>query len=137
MVGIALAPTTLGPGLGRLNPFQATPIAKRVALILAILVTATFVLALVLYHRPVDGHEERAYLWGSQVAYYFLILAFPVWWLFERSAIVGPLTLTPPSPRASFPCWFRALSGPGSSSASFAHRPMRVPVRWMIARFND
>ena len=89
-VGIALA---MSSDRGEaFNPFASTPIAAPIAALLALLVTATFAVTLVLYHRAIDDHEERAYLWGSQLAYYFLILAFPAWWLLERGGIVAPIT---------------------------------------------
>ena len=62
-----------------------------IAIFLAVLITVVVIVAIALYHRAVDDHEERAYLWGSQFAYYFLILAFPAWWLLERGGIVAPL----------------------------------------------
>ena len=90
-VGMVLSMATLTPGSGGFNPFASTPIAKPIAVLLAILVTGTFALAVGLYHRAIDDHEERAYLWGSQIAYYFLILALPAWWLLERGGIVAPV----------------------------------------------
>lgn len=90
-VGIVFAMTTLSPEAGSFNPFAASPIAKPIAVLLAILVTGTFAVAVTLYHRAIDDHEERAYLWGSQIAYYFLILALPAWWLLERGGIVPPI----------------------------------------------
>lgn len=90
-VGIVLAMSTLDADAGNFNPFAATPIARPVAALLAILVTGTFAASVALYHRAIDDHEERAYLWGSQIAYYFLILAFPAWWLLERGGIVAPI----------------------------------------------
>ncbi len=91
-VGMVLAMTTLTPGVNNFNPFASTPIAKPIAVLLAILVTGTFAASVALYHRAIDDHEERAYLWGSQVAYYFLILALPAWWLLERGGIVPAIT---------------------------------------------
>lgn len=93
-VGMVLAMTTLDGDAGNFNPFASTPIDRPVAILLAILVTGTLAAAVGLYHRTIDDHEERAYLWGSQIAYYFLILAFPAWWLLERGGIVGPITTT-------------------------------------------
>ena len=91
-VGIMLAMTADRAALRAFNPFASTPIAPSIAILLAFLITAAFLVTLVLYHRAVDDHEERAYLWGSQVAYYFLILAFPAWWLLERGGMVHPIT---------------------------------------------
>lgn len=91
-VGAALAISTHQKGLSTLNPFASTPISEPIALLLATLVSVFFIVVLVLYHRAIDDHEERAYLWGSQLAYYFLIVAFPAWWLLERGGIVDPIT---------------------------------------------
>ena len=71
---------------------QRLPVRLAIAVLLAILVTGTFAASVWLYHRAIDDHEERAYLWGSQVAYYFLILALPAWWLLERGGIVPAIT---------------------------------------------
>ncbi len=93
-VGAALAFSTRSDDLASLNPFGTEPIAAPIAILLAVLVTGFFSVAVALYHRTIDDHEERAYLWGSQLAYYFLVLALPAWWLLERGGIVGPVTTT-------------------------------------------
>ena len=80
-VGALLASFGQTKGMGALNPFSDVPIAAPVAVLLAVLVTGFFAAAVWLYHRTIDDHEERAYLWGSQLAYYFLVLALPAWWL--------------------------------------------------------
>ena len=74
--------------------FSGSPIAAPIAALLAVLTTGFFAAAVWLYHRTIDDHEERAYLWGSQLAYYLLVLALPAWWLLERGGIVGPVTAT-------------------------------------------
>ena len=93
-VGAALAFSTRSDDLASLNPFRTEPIAAPIAILLAVLATGFFAAAVALYHRTIDDHEERAYLWGSQLAYYFLVLALPAWWLLERGGIVGPVTAT-------------------------------------------
>jgi hypothetical protein len=92
-IGVVLAANADMTDLRNFNPFTSTPIAPEISVLLALLVTGAFAAALVLYHRAVDDHEERAYLWGSQVAYYFLIFAFPAWWLLSRGGIVGPVDI--------------------------------------------
>ena len=62
------------------------------ALSVAAALFAAFVIAAVLYHRAIDDHEERAYLWGSQVAYYSLAAAIPIYWLLWRGDLVPALT---------------------------------------------
>jgi hypothetical protein len=90
-VGAISAMLLLRSGVPATSMFTA-PIAPGVAIALAVLVTAVCIAAIALYHRAIDDHEERAYLWGSQLAYYFLIVAFPAWWLLERGGIVGAIT---------------------------------------------
>ena len=90
-VGAISAILLLRSGVPASSLFTA-PIAPGVAIALALLVTAVCIAAIALYHRAIDDHEERAYLWGSQLAYYFLIVAFPAWWLLERGGIVGAIT---------------------------------------------
>jgi MFS family permease len=91
-VGAISAILFLGSGMPPGKVFTSAPIAPGIAIALALLVTAVCVGAVALYHRAIDDHEERAYLWGSQLAYYFLIIAFPAWWLLERGGIVGAIT---------------------------------------------
>lgn len=71
--------------------FSSAPVSQGPAIFLAVLITIVGFGAITLYHRAVDDHEERAYLWGSQFAYYFLLVAFPAWWLLERGGVVAPL----------------------------------------------
>jgi hypothetical protein len=92
-VGLLLG---LGGSIEGVKPYEiftTAPLPPFFALILAALLASLFTVAMLLYHRAIDDHEERAYLWASQVAYYVLVLAFPVWWLLERGGLVGPLTV--------------------------------------------
>ena len=91
-VGAISAILLLGSGAPPSSVFTNAPIAPTLAIVLAVLVTAVCIAAIALYHRAIDDHEERAYLWGSQLAYYFLIVLFPAWWLLERGGIVGTIT---------------------------------------------
>ena len=91
-VGAICAMLFLRSGVAPSAVFTNAPIPPAIATVLAVLVTAVCIVAVALYHRAIDDHEERAYLWGSQLAYYFLIVLFPAWWLLERGGIVGALT---------------------------------------------
>ena len=70
-------------GTGTIGPVTAS--LATVALIVTLGVAAW------LYQRTIDDHEERAYLLGSLIAYYFVSLAIPCWWLLSRGGIVPPL----------------------------------------------
>lgn len=45
-------------------------------------------ISLILYHRSVDDHEERAYLWAGTAAWYTLTLTAPTWWVLHRAGLV-------------------------------------------------
>ena len=68
-------------------------IAPLTAILGSILLTAFLIASLVIYFRAIDDHEERAYLWGSNIAFHFLALAFPLYWLLARGGLVPTLTI--------------------------------------------
>lgn len=93
-IGIGLA--ALGTGEeqdGMWLVLSNAPIAASTAIVTAVLLVVLLAAAAIYYHRTVDDHEERAYLWGSTIAFYFLITAVPLHWLLARGAIVPPLTV--------------------------------------------
>lgn len=93
-LGIGLAASGMNDSDGGFSmALSNTPIAPLTAILAAIILTVLLALAAVYYHRTVDDHEERAYLWGSTLAYYFLILAFPLHWLLARGGLVPALTI--------------------------------------------
>ncbi len=71
--------------------FSNEPIAPWLALVAAAVLGIGLILATILYHRTVDEVEERAYLWGSSVAFHFLVTAVPVAWLLARGGWIAPL----------------------------------------------
>ena len=92
-VGIGLA---LGTDLS--DPLRAgdaiisnSPIDPALAIVLAVVGTLALAASAVLYHRTIDDHEERAYLWGSTIAFYFIAIAFPLAWLLARGGLLDPL----------------------------------------------
>lgn len=72
---------------------SSAPIAPRTAILSTILLSAVMIISMVIYFRAIDDHEERAYLWGSNVAFHFVVLAFPVYWLLARGGLVPTLTI--------------------------------------------
>ena len=93
-LGIALAVFGLSDqGNGFSLVLSNDPISPILAILLSAAMTVLLVLAALVYHRTIDDHEERAYLWGSTIGYYFLILAFPLYWLLARGGLVPTLTI--------------------------------------------
>ena len=86
LIGTSMSLTDLMSGNFTIGPVAAVAIT----VVLAVLLTVAFWL----YHRAIDDHEERAYLWGSQVAYYFVAIAVPAWWLLSRGGLLAPLDFT-------------------------------------------
>jgi len=70
-----------------------SPIAPLTAILGSLALGVLLIASAVIYHRTIDDHEERAYLWGSTIAFYFLALAFPLHWLLARGGIVPVLTI--------------------------------------------
>jgi hypothetical protein len=76
-----------------LRPFANGPLSPALAAVLALGGLALCTVAFVIYHRTVDEQEEHGYLWGSQIAFYFLAVAIPMWWVLQRGGIVPALTI--------------------------------------------
>ncbi len=69
------------------------PILPATAILASIGAAILLIASLVIYFRAIDDHEARAYLWGSNVAFHFLALAFPLYWLLARGGLVPTLTI--------------------------------------------
>jgi hypothetical protein len=94
VIGVIVAAVGLNSQASGLSLMLSNaPIAPMTAVIVAIALTILLALAAIYYHRTVDDHEERAYLWGSTLAFYFLIVVFPLHWLLARGGLVPSLTI--------------------------------------------
>lgn len=93
-LGVAMAVFGLDdPGGGFSMMISNAPIAPLTAVLVSLVVSALLIAALVIYFRTIDDHEERAYLWGSNIAFHFLALAFPLYWLLARGGLVSQITI--------------------------------------------
>jgi len=70
-----------------------SPITPLTAILVSLVLGILLIASAIIYHRTIDDHEERAYLWGSTIAFYFLALVFPLHWLLARGGIVPALTI--------------------------------------------
>ena len=43
------------------------------------------------YHRSIDDHEERAYLWAGVAGWYAFIFPAPAWWALHRAGLAPPV----------------------------------------------
>src|SRR3546814_4669555 len=54
--------------------------------------------SMILYHRAIDDHEERAWLWASLAGWYSFVFPAPVWWMLHRADLAPPVrSEQPPS----------------------------------------
>jgi drug/metabolite transporter (DMT)-like permease len=90
-IGFGLVLVSDHENQGSLAMFGNSPIDPGLAIALAIGTAVLFAASAIIYHRTVDDHEERAYLWGSTIAYYFILTAFPVAWLLARGGLIEKL----------------------------------------------
>lgn len=44
----------------------------------------------IFYHRSIDDHEQRAWLWAGLAGWYVVVLVAPVWWVLHRAALAPP-----------------------------------------------
>src|SRR3546814_4441316 len=47
--------------------------------------------SIILYHRAIDDHEERAWLWASLAGCYSFVFPAPVWWMLHRADLAPPV----------------------------------------------
>lgn len=49
--------------------------------------TLGLAVCLILYHRAIDDHEKRAWLWAGLWGWYAFVFTAPVWWVLHRAAL--------------------------------------------------
>lgn len=64
-----------------------SPLTPNFAIGASVIWIVGMIVSLVLYHRSVDDHEERAYLWAGTAAWYTFTLAAPTWWVLHRASL--------------------------------------------------
>lgn len=75
-----------GPALG-LALFSNSALPANFAIGSSVVWVVGMAISLILYHRSIDDHEERAYLWAGTAAWYTLTLAAPTWWVLHRASL--------------------------------------------------
>jgi hypothetical protein len=73
------------------DPFGNGPVALVPALIVAAVWLLGMALAIGLYQRNIDEHEQRAYLWGGVAGFNAIAMIAPVWWLLARAGQLPPV----------------------------------------------
>ena len=64
--------------------FSNSALSPQIAILLALLWGAGISIAVFIYQRTIDDHEERAYLWAGLAGYYAFVIPAPMWWVLAR-----------------------------------------------------
>ncbi len=70
-----------------------SPLPARIAAIATALWLVANIVGLAMYHRAVDDHEERAWLWAGLAGWYAFIIPTPAWWLLARGGLARPVDM--------------------------------------------
>ena len=78
-----------GPAAG-LVLLGNSPLSVNFAIGASILWLAGMAVCMIIYHRAIDDHEERAWLWACTAGWYTFMFAAPVWWVLHRASLAPP-----------------------------------------------
>lgn len=67
------------------------PLSANFAIVASLLWVVGLAVAMVIYHRAIDDHEERAWLWAGLTGWYAFIVPAPVWWVLHRATLAPPV----------------------------------------------
>lgn len=71
--------------------FSSSALSPAIAIALSILWIGGLAIAVTLYQRVIDDHEERAYLWAGLAGFYGFVFPCPVWWVLARAGLAPPV----------------------------------------------
>jgi F0F1-type ATP synthase membrane subunit c/vacuolar-type H+-ATPase subunit K len=80
-----------GSGSAAASLLSSGPVSPNFALAAGALWVIGIAAACIAYHRAIDDHEERAWLWAGLAGWYAFIVPFPAWWVLHRAALVPPV----------------------------------------------
>ncbi|MBR2173487.1 hypothetical protein [Sphingopyxis sp.] len=66
------------------------PLSASFAIGAALLWVLGLAISIAIYHRAIDDHEERAWLWAGLAGWYAFIIPAPVWWVLHRADLAPP-----------------------------------------------
>lgn len=78
-----------GPATG-LALLSNSPLSANFAIGASILWLVGMAVCMFIYHRAIDDHEERAWLWACTASWYSFMFAAPVWWVMHRASLAPP-----------------------------------------------
>ena len=75
--------------------FSNSALSPQIAILLALLWGVGISVAVFVYQRTIDDHEERAYLWAGLAGYYAFVIPAPMWWVLARADLAPPIDAMP------------------------------------------
>lgn len=66
------------------------PLTANFAIGASILWLVGMLVSMAIYHRSIDDHEQRAWLWACTAGWYVVMFAAPVWWVLHRASLAPP-----------------------------------------------
>lgn len=77
-------------GRGLFETLASGALSAGFAIGASLLWTIGLAIGMILYHRSIDDHEERAWLWAGVAGWYAFIFPAPVWWVLHRAGLAPP-----------------------------------------------
>lgn len=77
-------------GSGMAGMFSGGALSRNFAIGASLLWAGGLAIAMIFYHRTIDDHEERAWLWACVAGWYAFIFPAPVWWVLHRADLAPP-----------------------------------------------
>ncbi|HEV7343466.1 MAG TPA: hypothetical protein VGN68_17715 [Sphingopyxis sp.] len=71
--------------------FSNSALSPQIAIGLALLWGVGISIAIFIYQRTIDDHEQRAYLWAGLAGYYAFVIPAPMWWVLSRADLAPPV----------------------------------------------
>lgn len=72
---------------GPFEAMRAGAISPRFAIGASILWVAGLAAGMAFYHRAIDDHEQRAWLWAGLAGWYAFVFPAPAWWVLHRAGV--------------------------------------------------
>lgn len=76
---------------GAIDRFSSGALSPGFAIGASLLWVAGLTICMILYHRAIDDHEERAWLWAGLAGWYAFVFPAPVWWVLHRADLTPPV----------------------------------------------
>ncbi|MDO9369345.1 MAG: hypothetical protein Q7T68_12320 [Sphingopyxis sp.] len=70
--------------------FTNGALSPSIAIALSLLWAVGLAITMTIYHRAIDDHEERAWLWAGLAGWYAFIVPAPAWWILHRASLAPP-----------------------------------------------